>query len=369
MEGQWLEQLYVDPDAQGRGIGRALLDTARKASPGGLLLHVFTRNVRARRFYEAAAFALTEQSDGRRNEEREPDCTYAWSAAARSTNSGIQPPGGRVSDRPPTATTPHASRSQWSCSSTVLSTCSLLRVGSVAARQPPAAARWRLPRHREGVTPGARRSRVRPLYCVAPNLGSSRRSWSGPHRKVSCPALLAAMGEGPLWGQSDLATGGAEPAARASPLVGDGCERFGRNAPAVDATAVLGRSYTYLNLGSSPGRVGPAVAATSTRPARWPAGRQPFSSGLGTGHRQGSSEAQDVNTSCRSSAIGPEASRPRGTRCCGGVARKGSICIPSCGWTARCSTWARWEARKAMPSASTGSGRSSVRRGSPLTRC
>jgi hypothetical protein len=122
MEGQWLEQLYVDPDAQGRGIGRALLDTARKASPGGLLLHVFTRNVRARRFYEAAEFALTEQSDGRRNEEREPDCTYAWSAAARSTNSGIQPPGGRVSDRPPTATTPHASRSQWSCSSTVLST-------------------------------------------------------------------------------------------------------------------------------------------------------------------------------------------------------------------------------------------------------
>lgn len=127
---------------------------------------------------------------------------------------------------------------------------------------------------------------------------------------------------------------------------------------------------TYLNLGSSPGRVGPAVAATSTRPARWPAGRQPFSSGLGTGHRQGSSEAQDVNTSCRSSAIGPEASRPRGTRCCGGVARKGSICIPSCGWTARCSTWARWEARKAMPSASTGSGRSSVRRGSlPATWC
>lgn len=86
MEGQWLEQLYVDPEAQGRGVGRALLDAAKEASPGGLLLHVFTRNVRARRFYEAAGFVLTEQSDGRRNEEREPDCTYAWSVASHTSN-------------------------------------------------------------------------------------------------------------------------------------------------------------------------------------------------------------------------------------------------------------------------------------------
>jgi len=97
-EGQWLEQLYVAPEAQGSGVGRALLDAAKEASPGGLLLHVFTRNVRARRFYEAAGFVLTEQGDGRGNEEREPDCTYAWSAAARTTRRGIQSPGSRFSD-------------------------------------------------------------------------------------------------------------------------------------------------------------------------------------------------------------------------------------------------------------------------------
>ena len=93
VEGQWLEQLYVAPEAQGSGVGRALLYAAKEASPGGLLLHVFTRNVRARRFYEAAGFVLTEQGDGRGNEEREPDCTYAWSAAARTTRRGIQSPG------------------------------------------------------------------------------------------------------------------------------------------------------------------------------------------------------------------------------------------------------------------------------------
>jgi len=78
VDGHWLEQLYVGPEAQAGGVGRALLDTVKESSPAGLMLHVFTRNVRARRFYEAAGFMLTEQSDGSRNEEREPDCTYTW---------------------------------------------------------------------------------------------------------------------------------------------------------------------------------------------------------------------------------------------------------------------------------------------------
>ncbi|MDQ3430921.1 MAG: GNAT family N-acetyltransferase [Actinomycetota bacterium] len=82
VDGHWLGQLYVDPGAQGRGVGRALLEVAKDARPDGLRLHVFTRNTRARRFYEAAGFVLVEQGDGRRNEEREPDCTYAWPAAS-----------------------------------------------------------------------------------------------------------------------------------------------------------------------------------------------------------------------------------------------------------------------------------------------
>ena len=79
VSGGWLEQLYVDPDHQGRGLGRALLDDAKRLRPGGLRLHVFTRNAPARRFYESAGFVLVGQSDGHRNEEQEPDCTYAWS--------------------------------------------------------------------------------------------------------------------------------------------------------------------------------------------------------------------------------------------------------------------------------------------------
>lgn len=75
----WLEQLYVDPDAQGRGLGRALLELACAAHPEGLRLHVFTRNARARNFYETAGFVLVGSGDGATTEEREPDCTYAWS--------------------------------------------------------------------------------------------------------------------------------------------------------------------------------------------------------------------------------------------------------------------------------------------------
>lgn len=77
----WLEQLWIDPAEQGRSIGRRLLEDAQAASAGHLSLHVFTRNHRARRFYEVAGFALAGESDGRDNEEREPDCTYIWTAS------------------------------------------------------------------------------------------------------------------------------------------------------------------------------------------------------------------------------------------------------------------------------------------------
>lgn len=82
VEGSWLEHLYVDPGAQGRGVGRALLEDALRAVPGPVSLHVFARNARARRFYEAAGFVLTAQGDGSGNEEREPDCTYTRPAVS-----------------------------------------------------------------------------------------------------------------------------------------------------------------------------------------------------------------------------------------------------------------------------------------------
>ena len=80
VDGDWLEHLYVDPEEQGRGVGRRLLEDAQHASTGRLALHVFTRNERARRFYATARFVLAGEGDGSGNEEREPDCTYTWTA-------------------------------------------------------------------------------------------------------------------------------------------------------------------------------------------------------------------------------------------------------------------------------------------------
>jgi GNAT superfamily N-acetyltransferase len=73
----WIEQLYVLPEAQGRGVGTELLDVAKRASER-LQLWTFQRNAPARRFYEARGFALVEQTDGAGNEEKEPDARYLW---------------------------------------------------------------------------------------------------------------------------------------------------------------------------------------------------------------------------------------------------------------------------------------------------
>ena len=75
-----VEQLYVLPDAQGRGVGRALLDAAKARSGGHLQLWTFARNARARRFDAAAGFAEVRETDGAGNEEQEPDVLLAWRA-------------------------------------------------------------------------------------------------------------------------------------------------------------------------------------------------------------------------------------------------------------------------------------------------
>lgn len=76
----WIDQLHVLPEAQGRGAGTRLLDVAKRAF-GCVQLWTFQRNVKARRFYEARGFALAEQTDGARNEEKEPDMRYVWTRA------------------------------------------------------------------------------------------------------------------------------------------------------------------------------------------------------------------------------------------------------------------------------------------------
>jgi GNAT superfamily N-acetyltransferase len=73
-----LEKLYVEPDAQNRGVGAALLDKAKELRPEGLVLWVFQKNTGARRFYERHGFVLAKLTDGAENMEHEPDALYEW---------------------------------------------------------------------------------------------------------------------------------------------------------------------------------------------------------------------------------------------------------------------------------------------------
>lgn len=76
--GDSLEHLYVHPEAQGRGIGSALLERAKERMPGGFRLWVFQQNAQARRFYEHRGLRVVELTDGAGNEERTPDALYEW---------------------------------------------------------------------------------------------------------------------------------------------------------------------------------------------------------------------------------------------------------------------------------------------------
>ncbi|CAL9637417.1 hypothetical protein SUDANB13_06246 [Streptomyces sp. enrichment culture] len=77
-EGNDLDQLYIDPAWQGRGIGGRLVDVAKERSPSGLTLWTFQVNEVARGFYERHGFVPEESTDGLGNEEREPDVRYVW---------------------------------------------------------------------------------------------------------------------------------------------------------------------------------------------------------------------------------------------------------------------------------------------------
>lgn len=68
----WVEQLYVHPAYQGRGVGSELLAVAL-ARDEPLQLWTFQVNTRARAFYARHGFREVELTDGATNEEREPD--------------------------------------------------------------------------------------------------------------------------------------------------------------------------------------------------------------------------------------------------------------------------------------------------------
>jgi len=78
LDGFEVDWLFVDPVAQSRGVGSALIEHAKACSPSGLTLWVFESNRRAQAFYERHGFVIVDRTDGADNEEKAPDIRYAW---------------------------------------------------------------------------------------------------------------------------------------------------------------------------------------------------------------------------------------------------------------------------------------------------
>ncbi len=79
----WIDQLYVDPFVQSRGIGTLLVGRAKELCPEGLDLWTFQANTGARRFYARHGFIAVETTDGD-NEEGAPDVRYRWEGERRA---------------------------------------------------------------------------------------------------------------------------------------------------------------------------------------------------------------------------------------------------------------------------------------------
>ena len=73
----WVDHLYIHPEYQRRGLGSSLLQLAKK-SADSLRLWTFQCNTEARRFYERQGFAVERETDGRDNDEKQPDVLYVW---------------------------------------------------------------------------------------------------------------------------------------------------------------------------------------------------------------------------------------------------------------------------------------------------
>jgi len=74
---EFIDQLYVHPDYQNRGIGKALLDWARQLSPEHVWLYTLQINLNARAFYEKNGF-IAENFGISPPPESEPDVEYHW---------------------------------------------------------------------------------------------------------------------------------------------------------------------------------------------------------------------------------------------------------------------------------------------------
>jgi GNAT superfamily N-acetyltransferase len=75
----WIDQLYIDPESVGKGIGSALLMRALETLPRPIRLYTFEPNLGARRLYERHGFVPIAFGDGSENEEGCPDVLYELS--------------------------------------------------------------------------------------------------------------------------------------------------------------------------------------------------------------------------------------------------------------------------------------------------
>ena len=73
----FIEHLFIAPEAQGQRMGVRLLEKA-KENAAELSLWTFQQNERARRFYEKHGFFVVVETDGADNEEKLPDVLYRW---------------------------------------------------------------------------------------------------------------------------------------------------------------------------------------------------------------------------------------------------------------------------------------------------
>ena len=77
LNGNWIEQLYIDPTRTNHGLGTALIEQAKVERLEALELWTFESNRGAQRFYERHGFRAVGKTGGD-NEEGEPDLHYRW---------------------------------------------------------------------------------------------------------------------------------------------------------------------------------------------------------------------------------------------------------------------------------------------------
>jgi ribosomal protein S18 acetylase RimI-like enzyme len=77
MRNDFIDHLYVHPDYQNRGMGKMLLDFARRRSPEHIWLYTWQINMKARAFYEKNGFTA-EKFGVSPPPESEPDVEYHW---------------------------------------------------------------------------------------------------------------------------------------------------------------------------------------------------------------------------------------------------------------------------------------------------